>query len=119
MQNITITGAPIRMSVEGVSLIANTTHQPVGIESVGIDPKDGSLVVTRIEDDQVVTTSVTPDETLARLGVTVGLSGGGKTSKVYFYQNGVKLNLNNATDYAKIATSATNLWFMTVNVPRA
>lgn len=109
--DVKIVGGVIRLDPTlGVYLHVNSSHNSVGIESVGIGT-DGSLEVVRDISSAVVSVSVTTDEYLTNLGVTVGLSGGGKLSKVFFYKGGRKLNLNVKSDFDSIASTVANIWF--------
>ena len=112
--NVKITGGVIRIDPKGVYLHTNSTHHSIGIKSVYIDKNDGSLVVVSEKGNPVVTTSVTPDETIAKKGITVGLSGGGKYSKVFFYKNGKQLKLN-SKQFNEVASPTSNIWFMVVS----
>lgn len=116
--NTEIAGGVIRLDpVEGVYLHTNSSHHSIGIKQVYIDSSDGSLVIEKYPDasNAVVTTAVTPDETLAARGITVGLSGGGTISKVFFYKNGTKLLLHGPNGYDAVASATSNIWFMTVS----
>ncbi len=113
---IKINGGVIRIDpTKGVYLHTNSSHHSVGIEQVYIDKIDGSLVVIRDTKDSIVTTSVTPDETLTKRGIAVGFSGGGKVSKVLFYKNGKQLKLNKKQDFNQVASPMSNIWFMVVS----
>ena len=84
---IKINGGVIRIDpTKGVYLHTNSSHHSVGIEQVYIDKIDGSLVVIRDTKDSIVTTSVTPDETLTKRGIAVGFSGGGESVEGSFLQ---------------------------------
>lgn len=114
-EKIEMNGGVIRLDrKKGVYLHTNSTHHSVGIEKVYIDKKDGSLVVVRSEGGAVVSTVVTPDETLSEKGVTVGLSGGGKVSKVFFYKDGRRVKLHYPKEYKQVASSTSNIWFMSI-----
>jgi len=115
--NIEISGGVIRIDpVLGVYLHTNSSHHSIGIEEVYIDKIDGSLVVKRFSNSSaaVVTTSVTPDEYLTSQGITVGLSGGGTISKVFFYRNGTQLKLHGENGFAAVASPVSNIWFLTI-----
>lgn len=112
-----ISGAVIRIDPDlGVYIHANSSHHAIGVTDAYIDDTDGSLVVVRDNNNPVVSTSVTPDEALTDRGIHVGLSGGGQISKVFFYDiNGNKLLLHGPNGFAAVASSVSNIWFMTVN----
>jgi hypothetical protein len=115
-EDIQISGAVIRLEPEGVSILDNTSHTPVGVAAAYINPVCGCLTVERDTTiNNVITTSVTVDETLARLDIEIGLSGGGLVSNIYFYKDGQRLYVNNPAVYAELATSVTNIWFMVVS----
>lgn len=110
-----ITGGVIRLDKSEVYLHTNATHISVGIERVYIEKSSGALIIEKDYGNPVVSTMVTVDEELASKGVTVGLSGGGRVSKVYFFQHGKRLNLAKRGDYNKISSSTSNIWFSTIN----
>lgn len=117
--NTEITGGVIRIDPDrGVYLLTDSSHHSIGIKDVYIDETSGALVVEKYEDveNTVVTTAVTADETLARKGITVGLSGGGKISKVFFYnENGTQLKLHGPIGFETVASPTANIWFMSVS----
>jgi hypothetical protein len=114
-EKIEMNGGVIRLDRKrGVYLHTNSTHHSVGIEKVYIDKADGSLVVVRSKGGAVVSTVVTPDETLSEKGVTVGLSGGGKVSKVFFYKDGRRVKLHYPKEYKRVASATSNVWFMSI-----
>lgn len=113
---IGMTGGVIRIDPnEGVYLHTNEAHHSVGIKHVYVD-SSGAITVERTPEaaGTVITTAVTPDETLAGKNIQVGLSGGAKISKVFFYQAGRKLNLKRQADFEYVASPLANIWFMTV-----
>lgn len=114
--SLLIGGGVIRIDpTEGVYLHTNETHHSVGIESVFINA-GGDLEIKRYSGSKVVTTSITPDETIARLGITFGLSGGGTRSVLQAYnRQGKRLNLNVPEDYAQVASPTANIWALFVN----
>ena len=111
-----IGGGVIRFDpTEGIYLHTNKTHHSVGIESVGANA-DGDLYVKRFSGGAVVSLSASPDETLCARGITAGVSGGGINSVIRLYNRaGKRLNLNNASDYAEIASPTANLWVTYIN----
>ncbi len=113
--DLRISGGAIRIDPNGVYIIHDSAHHPVGIESVYVDEKSGVLVIVKDNNNPAVTTSADPDETLAKKGVTVGLSGGGRISNITFYKNGRKLYLNRAVDYKQASDKMANIWFTTVS----
>lgn len=114
--SLLIGGGVVRIDpTEGVYLHTNETHHSVGIESVYIN-SGGDLEIKRYSGSKVVSTSVTPDETIARLGITFGLSGGGTRSVLHAYnRQGQRLNLNNPEHFAQVASPTANLWVLFVN----
>lgn len=114
-EKVEINGGVIRLDPKkGVYLLTDSSHHSIGIEKVYINKKTGALVVEQDEKKPVVTTSVVPDETLSGMGVTVGLSGGGKTSQLIFYKNGKRLKLHYPSHYKQIATITSNIWFTSI-----
>lgn len=114
--DLMIGGGVIRLDpTQGVYLHTNNTHHSVGIESTRID-EGGDLEIRRFSGGAVVSLSVTPDETLTRLGITLGVSGGGIVSKIHFYnRQGQRLNLNNNDHYKQVAAATSNIWALYIN----
>ncbi|MGM0876545.1 MAG: hypothetical protein ACQEWV_17705 [Bacillota bacterium] len=95
--------------------MTDSSHHSVGIEHIYINKRNGALVIVKDNYQPVVTTSVTLDETLSGQGVTVGLSGGGKTSQILFFKNGKRLKLHYPSHYKQIAGKTSNVWFLTIS----
>ena len=115
----TFSGGVIRIDPsKGVYLHTNDTHHSRGIKAVSIDSRTGGIRVTRDTMDAIISVSADPDESLSARNITTGISGGGVTTIVFFYQNGRQLNLNDKTDYAKIASSTSNFWISWISEPR-
>lgn len=115
----TFSGGVIRIDPkQGVYLHTNDTHHARGIKSLGIDARTGGIKITRDRTDAIISVSADADESLAARNITAGISGGGVTTYVLFYQNGRKLNLNNKSDYAKIASPTSNFWIQWISEPR-
>ena len=113
---VKINGGVIRLDDKrGVYIHTNSSHHSIGFDRVYVNKGDGALVIVRDQKDAVVTTSVTPDEYLTKKGVSVGLSGGGKVTKIFFYKDGRQLNLAKPSDYSKIASPVSNIWVMIVS----
>ena len=112
---VQINGCVVRLAPDGVYLHENSSHIAVGIEEIYVDNTRGTLVIRRESSNPVVSVSTDVDESLARIGVTVGLSGGGKTSHIYFYKDGKQKWLSKASDYAEICGEYHNVWFLIVS----
>lgn len=108
---ITFSGGCVRLDKElGVYLHTNSAHKSVGIESVSINEK-GHLQVSRFKSDPIISVIVTPDETLAAKGITLGASGGARDTSIILYDRaGRKLDLNLKEDYDQVASLLSNVW---------
>lgn len=115
----TFTGGVIRIDRnKGVYLHTNKTHHSRGIKSVAIDKRTGGIKVVRDRVDAIISVSADPDETLAHKNIDIGISGGGTSTYVLFYQDGKRLDLNKKTDYNKVASSTSNFWISWISEPQ-
>jgi len=113
--NTNMNGGVIRLDpTKGVYIHVNDSHHSVGIENAYIHKTNGSLVIVKDNKNPVVTTTVLPDETLAEKGITLGLSGGGKVSHIFFYKDGKQLKLHWPSHYKQVASATSNVWFTSV-----
>ncbi|WP_232819613.1 hypothetical protein [Exiguobacterium sp. TNDT2] len=116
---LTFSGMALRFDAKnGPYIHANASHYPLGFKSVTIDPKRGYLTIRRDRVDSVVSIIVDPDETLTARGITIGASGGGVVTNLFFYQNGRLLNLAKPSDYAIIAGPVSNAWITIISQPK-
>jgi hypothetical protein len=94
----------IRNTGSGWSTISNSAHAPMNI--TGVETTNDKIIIRHsIKATKVVTFIVTPDETMASEGVTVGISGGLDYSYIYLYgRNGNRINPNN------YYTAGSNIW---------
>ena len=93
---------------------ANAAHICTGVQSVGITSL-GKLAVNLSAEQRgsVVNAQADPDETLTARGIVMGIGGGGVDAFHYqFYDSKLNrpLNLNVATDRARVAGSYSNVW---------
>lgn len=118
-EQLTFSGMALRFDAKkGPSILANSTHYPLGFKEAFIDQKKGYLTIKRDRVDSVVSIIVDPDETLSARGITIGASGGGVITNLYFYQNGRLLNLAKPSDYALIAGPYSNAWITIISQPK-
>lgn len=118
-EQLTFSGMALRFDpVNGPSIHANTAHYPLGFKEAYIDQNRGYLTIRRDRVDSVVSIIVDPDETLTARGITIGASGGGVVTNLFFYQNGRLLNLADPVDYAIIAGPFSNAWMTIISQPR-
>ncbi|MCT4795370.1 hypothetical protein [Exiguobacterium alkaliphilum] len=116
--SLTFSGMALRFDpVNGPYIHANASHYPLGFKSAVIDSR-GYLTIRRDRVDSVVSIIVDPDETLTARGITIGASGGGVVTNLYFYQNGRLLNLAKPSDYAIIAGPFSNAWVTIISQPK-
>jgi len=115
----TISGGVIRIDpIKKVYLHTNSTHHSRGIKNVGVDLKTGTVKIVRDNSDAIISISADEDETLAARNIKVGISGGGETTLVFFYQNGRKLNMANKSDFNKVASTTSNFWIQWISEPK-
>lgn len=108
--NIVVLGAVIRLGPGGPYIHENDSHANVGIASVGMS-SSGDLTVTapRPAGAQIIAATAAGDETLARLGIMCGVSGGVSQSNVLCYRDGSKIRAN-----ASIYGNFGNIWYTQV-----
>ena len=117
-EKLTFSGMALRLDAkQGPYIHANSSHYPLGFKSAVIDPK-GYLTIRRDRVDSVVSIIVDPDETLAARGITIGASGGGVVTNLYFYKNGRLLNLAKPADYALVSGPFANAWITIISQPK-
>lgn len=107
-------GAVIRIgpsSLGGPYIHANGGHINRGVKQIYIDT-NGHLMIVHYK-APVVTMDCSGDESIgATRGIITGVSGGGGTTQVRFYDTRIKRNLNlkSSSDYNRIANTNSNLW---------
>ncbi|MCR6706542.1 MAG: hypothetical protein NVV66_18265 [Cellulomonas sp.] len=89
-------------------LHTNAVHVSVGIEGIELDA-NGNLVVRREypQGAQIAFCVAEEDESLAKLGVQAGCSGGSAVTTIYLYRGGVRVR----ADDPMFGPNA-NLWLM-------
>lgn len=94
----------IRNTGKGWNVLSDTQHTPIGITKV---ETRNNMILLRHElgAKQVVTFIVTPDETMARDGIAIGVSAGLDFSFIYLYDKEGNL-INPQTYFA----SGSNIW---------
>ncbi|WP_233546971.1 hypothetical protein [Exiguobacterium sp. AM39-5BH] len=116
---LTFSGTALRFDPKnGPYILANASHYPLGFKTVTIDPNRGYVTIRRDRVDSVVSIIVDPDETLVARGITIGASGGGVVTNLFFYQNGRLLNLADPADYAIVAGPFSNAWITIISQPK-
>lgn len=90
---------------------ANDSHACVGVTSVAVDWSAGSsygdLVINNSGgSNNVITTFAEEDETLAKMDIQCGPSGGGTTTRIRCYRDGVKIPAQSLAMYGPNV----NLW---------
>ena len=76
----------IRPTSEGWTILEDTQHTPVNLDSVSIT--DGNLIIHHSHDfTKVNSFQITPDETFAKYGITAGASVGLNSSRIEIFQN--------------------------------
>jgi hypothetical protein len=108
--HIVILGAVIRLGSPMPYIHENTAHGAVGITGITVND-DADLVVyaDRPAGAQILYASADEDETLARLNIECGVSGGVSTSTVRCYRDGTHIGAKNS-----IYGSTGNIWFVQI-----
>lgn len=84
---------------------ANEAHYCVGVTHLAIE--EGDLVAYSNTEGPIVSLAVSPDESLAKLGITCGGSGGGHRTAIRCYdREGVKIDADSPQMYG----TYNNLW---------
>lgn len=114
-----VLGGCIRLDPDGIYLHENATHASVGIKSISIDRH--FLFVEFTRSNPVVSINVSTDETIGGArGIVAGGSGGGAYVNIAFFDTriGRRLDLSNKSDYARVASSVSNVWFTVTHLVR-
>lgn len=104
---------------EGIYLHHNSVHAAVGVKSVSIDREYLRMDFTNSA--PVVSATVTADETVGGFyGMIVGASGGVDKVMIRFFDTklGRRLDMSDKDDYARVASSMSNIWVNVVHVKR-
>lgn len=83
----------------------NTSHASIGITSVRVIHCELVVRVDIAPDEKIVAAIATEDETMSRLDVQAGLSGGGPVSNISFWRKGKKVCAT-----SKIFGTTSNVW---------
>lgn len=107
-------GGCVRLDpVKGCYIHSNTAHINYGLAACWISEGDGNLYIDQQFNGPIVTMSAGADETIAgKKGIMCGPSSGTSLIVVTFWstKEGRTLNLANASDYAKVASTGSNVW---------
>ncbi len=104
--------AVIRLAPEGLYLHEDGGHALVGVSNVYL--RNGAVFVESSKPGPVISAFAQPDETLGgKRGILAGITGGGPGSYIYLYDTRVdrRLDLEDESDYARVAGNYSNLWF--------
>lgn len=94
----------------GPRIHADANHISVGAMSVAVN-SSGNIVITTDGGIAPITwCHVTPDETLAGIGIASGPSHNATSTVIILSQNNVQLNLSTQVDWDKVAGGSSNLW---------
>jgi hypothetical protein len=94
--NIVIRGGVIRLG-SSIYVEQNSAHGAVGIIAYRlVNNCDLQIDLDRQADERIVAAIAEEDETLSRLGVTAGVSGGVDQANIYLYKAGTKVCANNS-----------------------
>lgn len=107
-------GCVLRITPGGLYFHTNTAHYNVGCVGAWIDPELGDLRISHEYWGPVMSINVQGDETITGTrGIVAGASGGTDGTRVVFYDTalGRKLDLRNGSDYGRLASTGSNIWF--------
>jgi hypothetical protein len=108
--HIVILGAVIRMGSPMPYIHDTSGHNSVGITGVDVDANADLVVYSnRPAGASIVYASAEEDETLARLGIQCGVSGGNEISTVKCYQGDKHIGAKNS-----MYGSTGNIWFVQI-----
>lgn len=104
--NIVVRGGVIRLG-STVYIHDNSTHAAVGLTGLRLVNGCQLRVLTDVgtTKDEIIAAIAEEDETMIRLGVTAGVSGGGQYANIYLYRLGKRICANN-----KIFGTSSNIW---------
>lgn len=108
-------GAVIRVGTKPY-IHTNASHAALNITGMQVRA-NGDLVINRSvqKGDRIVACIAEEDETLVRLGVQVGCSGGGRQSVLQFYRDGKRISAKSS-----IFGTTSNVWFQVTSfVPKS
>jgi len=107
---IVVSGCAIRFASTGPYALDNSAHHNTGAQSLTVEA-DGDLYIVQKVQAPIVSMTAAQDETMARLGITAGASGGAGVTIVRFYRNGAFVR----ADDPILQTPNLNLWMQWVN----
>lgn len=108
---IIVRGGPVRLGPT-VTAHSNTTHELVGIKNVSLVSKCRlKISLDWRKGEKVISVVVDEDETLARMGISAGASGGGTSAIIYLYKNGRQYCANSKTFHANA-----NVWISITSI---
>ena len=92
--NVITRGGVIRLGTS-VYALDNSTHAVVGITDITLlNNCTLRLTTDWVAPEKIMSAIVDEDETVSRLGVQAGISGGGQYATVYLYKNGQQVCAN-------------------------
>lgn len=103
--NIVTKGGPIRLGTN-VYAHANETHAVIGITDVYVENCNLIILHDWEAGERVLSADAEEDETISRLGVQAGISGGGNKSTIQLWRDGQKI----CPGAALFGTDKANLW---------
>lgn len=108
--SIVVSGCAIRFGPNGPYALNNSAHHNIGAQSLSVEA-DGDLRIVQKVQAPIVSMTAAQDETMARLGITAGASGGDEVTIIRFYRNGAFVH----ADDPILQTPNLNLWMTWVN----
>ena len=106
-----VRGGVIRLG-DAVYALDNSTHAVVGITAVTLVNNCSLRLTTDWQSgERIMSAIVDEDETVSRLGVQAGISGGGQYANIYLYKDGHQICANDP-----IFGTVGNLWVQITGV---
>jgi hypothetical protein len=102
--SVVVRGGVIRLGTS-VYIHDNAGHAAIGLKRVTLYNGCDARVYTDRGDEEIVAAIAEEDETLSRLQVQAGISGGNEYATIYLYRNGTHICANN-----RMFGSSANVW---------
>lgn len=126
-RDVLVSGCVIRFSASdgSPSIHANAAHGAFGVESVGIDPGNGWVVLNQTPmvapENPIIFVQAQTDEFLSARGIICGATGGTTRTRVNMYDTRISrsLDLRKRADRMRIQGEFSNLWVGWIHVPNA
>ncbi|TXL63238.1 hypothetical protein [Aeromicrobium terrae] len=108
-----VRGGPIRLGPK-IHTLTNGTHATPGIVNIKVD---GCHLVVNTDfatGERIIAAVADEDESLSKMGIEAGVSGGGKVANIYMYRNGKQV-----CPKSSVFGSTANIWLQLTSVKPA